>query len=56
MCAGHAAVLGQLEDPLRARVDGPVDRMAEPRHLRAGLTKLADDLLRAAAGAVRVRQ
>ena len=32
----HAAGVGELEDPLGARVERPVDRMAEARHPAAG--------------------
>ena len=39
-----AALVRQLEDPLRARVERPVQRMAEARHPAAGVVDLARDL------------
>ena len=41
----HPAGVGELEDPLGARVERPVNRMAESRHLAAGGVDRTRDLL-----------
>jgi hypothetical protein len=43
--AAHPALVGQLEDPLGARVERPVDRMPEPGQPFAGVVDGARDLL-----------
>ena len=44
MLAADAALVGELEDPLRPRIDRPVHRVAEAGHLRTGVMRCPRDV------------
>ena len=50
MRAAHATLVGEVEDPLRARVDRLVHRMTKARHLAAGVVDRLRHLFGDAAG------